>query len=131
MSVEVNCPCCNSTNFVEIEDYQDGSTVIECSHCGISMEVSYSSSLEVEDVTLVEIPSIEFYCPKCGYSMTLESVETENGSEEIGCDGCGALLGVSWNECGQDVNVEVLEEGEDEEEHDEEDVDDYDEEEYL
>lgn len=131
MSVEVECPCCNSTNIVEIEDYQDGSTVIECENCSISMEVTYSISVEVDDVTLIEIPSIDFNCPICGYSMTIDSVETEKGNEEVGCDGCGALLEVSWGECGQDVNVEVLEEGEDDEENDEEDEDDYDDEEYV
>lgn len=128
ISVDVECPCCGHYNEVEIEDIDSGSMTTECADCGISMEFQYSVSVEVEDVTVSDIPAVDITCPQCNDIVTLDHIDDESGSTEIECDNCGSLLEVFWSKCGQEYDVKLLEEGEkDDDDNDEDDDDDEDE----
>ena len=119
MEIEIECPHCDNTISVEIEECEDGSQEVECDNCGASLEITYSISVEVGDVEIIEVPpsDIEFECPECGCSMTM-GIEEESGSEQTECenDDCRSLLEVTWSDGGEIIDVEVLEKPEMEDE---------------
>lgn len=124
MVEDTNCPRCGEKIQVEIEKLEGDSQEFECETCGAKLEISYSVSVEV-DVDISDVPAAEFTCPEDDNSMSIDGIDEENGSQEVNCDGCGAVLKVSWSDWGRDgVEVDVIQEGENIEEEEEEDDDD-------
>lgn len=118
MLKDTNCPRCNEEIQVEIETLEDGSQEIECETCGATLEISYTVSVEV-DADISEVPAAEFVCPEDDNSMSIDDIDQEIGSQEVTCDGCGAVLEVSWSNWGRDdVDVQVIQEGKKDEEGD-------------
>ena len=118
MLKDTNCPRCNEKIQVEIEALEDGSQEIECETCGATLEISYTVSVEI-DADLSEAPAAEFVCPEDDNSMSIDNIDQEIGSQEVTCDGCGAVLDVSWSNWGRDdVDVHVIQEGKKDEEVD-------------
>lgn len=104
MQVECDCPVCDQSFTVEIEDPDAGSQMYDC-ECGASLNISYTVSVEVDDVELSGGVSADFECPACGGSESLEITE-ESGDDETEC-GCGVSLSVSWSSWGRETRVEV------------------------
>lgn len=131
--VDYECPRCGNGDVAEVDSAEDGSQEVECSSCGAGLEVTYTVSVEVDGVDVVNAPPLQFECPESGDDLVLDDVLDESGGDEVECDGCGALLEVSWSDWGQQVNVVVLEagKGEDEEEEEDEEEDEDDEDEWL
>jgi len=115
MTQEIECPVCGEAVPVEIEDVED-TLNSECVNCGASLEISYTVSIEIDDVSVIEASPVSFDCPKCDNSLELSGISEESGSEEIECDSCHSLLDLSWNDWGEDIDIVVLEEGEEDEE---------------
>jgi hypothetical protein len=112
---DVSCPRCGED--IPVDDDSDDA---ECTNCGASVTLSRSSkggvTAEVSDV-----PGITDSCPECGEEITVDDDEIEEaiGKTEVHCDSCGAVLEVSWSAWGEEPEVGVLEEGEDEEDEEE------------
>jgi len=109
MEADFECPRCGNSHFIKVDSYEDGSQEVECYGCNATIQVRYSISIEVEDVEVSEVTSIDFECPECCDSMTLDSIDEESGSEDYDCDNCEAILEVEWSDWGEYVNVEVVE----------------------
>ncbi len=138
MEADFECPRCGNSLIIEDDSYSDGTQEFECDSCGAMIEVSYSISIEVDDVDITNAPPVEFECPECGESKTFDGIDEKSGSEDYECDGCEAILSGEWRDWGEHVHVEVVEkpergEREDDEENEYEnendnEIDDYDEE---
>ncbi len=123
MDEEIQCPRCGGMTSVEIEDYGDGSLEIECDSCEATLEVSYSVSIHIDDVSVGSVPPVEIECPECGCFTLLDDIDDESGSQEVECE-CEATLEVSWSNWGRDVNAQVIEGSDDDDDDDEDDEDD-------
>lgn len=120
MLKDTNCPRCNEEIQVEIETLEDRSQEIECETCGAALEISYTVSVEV-DADISEVPAAEFVCPEDDNSMSIDDIDQEIGRQEVTCDGCGAVLEVSWSNWGRDdVDVQVIQGKKDDEGNDDE-----------
>jgi len=112
MEKEVECPRCKNTITLEIVDFHDSYVEVECDQCGSLMDVSYSVSVDIEDITITMTPPvrIRFACSECNCPMDIE-IEDEAGSEEVECEvsDCGALLEVEWDDWGETIDVSTIE----------------------
>ena len=121
MTEDIECPRCGESTSIEIEELEEGSISTECENCGATLDVSYTVSVEITDVTVEDgALSINFDCPKCDNSIDLE-ISEEDGAEEVECDVCHSTLEANWSDWGKNVNVEILSE-EDDEDDDDEDI---------
>lgn len=94
--LDIECPRCGNTEAEEIEDLEEGTLEVECSVCHVVLEATYTVSVDVD----AETPPVEFECPECGCSLSIEEVSGESGDEEIECEGCEAQLTVQWSDWG-------------------------------
>ena len=117
VSVEVECPRCHNVDRWEIEDLEGHSQNGDCPSCGLSLEITYTVDIVVDDVEVAHPPTLAVECPECGGTLSVD-ISEESGSEEIACDNCGARLEVQWSDWGADVQVEVVERPEEDEEQD-------------
>lgn len=121
MELEGECPVCGESFSLEIDDPDAGSLEYDC-ECGASLVISYSVTVEVDDVEVSGGATAEFECPRDGSTGSLE-ISDEDGEEEVECDSCEATLSVTWSDWGAQVEVTVLDEpnGDDDEDQDEDD----------
>lgn len=52
---------------------------------------------------------VEVTCPRCNSEIIVDDLEEENGTQDIDCQVCGAVLELTWSDQGMDTEVDVLE----------------------
>ncbi len=109
METEVTCPRCNSSMIADVVKEESGTEDIDCEVCGAVLELSWSDQGMDTEVDLLETPPVEYECPVCEEAQALEGVEEENGTAEIECDTCGAVLEIGWRDWTEPSEVDVLE----------------------
>lgn len=112
--LEVECPRCQTSLDLEITE-DSGEAEVECHNCDATLSVSWSGWGREVEVKISSVPAVDDDCPYCSNSLDLKITE-ESGEDDVECYDCGSTLSVSWSNWGENVKVELLEEGEDDDE---------------
>lgn len=106
--VETVCPVDGASLFVDDVREEMDTEEVFCDGCGATVEVSWTGWGEQVEATVLYRSSIQLECPLQGCPITLDEISSENGSDDIQCEGCDARLSIYWSSWGEEIEVEPV-----------------------